>query len=141
MAGNKAGYREKEPSAGSQVLEDPAFYLKSKGKKHQSSVTHPGHEKRLAGRLSVQRERKGSGSGRERAVGAARHQDGRGFVHGGGGGRARGGIWDTPRGRVSTAGRWPGGCGNGVNRVTLIKTNVYQRGKKNPLLAVDVTGM
>lgn len=89
MAGNKAGYREKEPSAGSQVLEDPAFYLKSKGKKHQSSVTHPGHEKRLARRLSVQRERKGSGA----------------------------------------------------NRVTLIKTNVYQREKKNPLLAVDVTGM
>lgn len=77
--GREQGWVQREPSAGSQVLEDPAFYLKSKGKKHKSSVTHPGHEKRLAGRLSVQRERKGSGA----------------------------------------------------NRVTLIKTNVYQREKKS----------
>lgn len=130
------GWVQREPRAGSQVLEDPAFYLKSKGKP-RSSITQLGRKERPAGRLRVERDWKRSGH--ERAVRAAQQRDGRDSVQGGGS-RVREGIWDIPRGRINRAGRGPGGDGNGVNRVTFIKTNVYRR-KKNPLLAVNMTGI
>lgn len=116
QAGLRLGAESQD--ARSQVPEDCAFHLKSKGEP-RSSAAQAGLQKQSSQATEFREH------GREaewepedsRGGSVTRRQ----CFGQGGGSRVREGTWDIPRGRI----KGPGGYGNGVNHVTFIKINAY----------------